>query len=389
MKVLMIVRSDVAHDARVVREAVTLTDAGHAVTVVGSNVADGWEPPPGVEVQSLGARSVFGTSGRRRQPLPLHLRLARWALLPRHNASVNESFRRSVRAWADDRGPFDVVHAHDMPMLAIGAELAQRWRAALVYDSHEWWSGRRREQRPTPIMDRREQALERRLARRADAVLTVSPGIAERFEAWSVSDVRVVRNTFPITADAPPPVENVSSLLYAGRVDGSRDLDTVLRAVGDGLDVGVTLLGPGDPTYLASHPLPVGVRWRAPVATDTVDDELRAAGVALVTLDDSCDNHRLALPNKLYQAVRAGVPVVASDLPEIARVVNEYGVGELYAPGDAVALRTAIGRVRADPTRYSAGLSRARQHLAWQVDAAELVAVYATMGAMRSREPSA
>jgi glycosyltransferase involved in cell wall biosynthesis len=309
-------------------------------------------------------------------------------LLPRHNASVSESFRRAVRAWAEHAEPHDVVHAHDMPMFPVAAELAERWGAALVYDAHEWWSGRRREQRPTPLADRRERALERRLAVRADVVLTVSQGIADRLRAWGASEVRVVRNTFPVGTDAPEPVNAVTSLLYAGRVDGGRDLVTVFAAVARGIEVPLTLLGPVDRTFVVAHPVPPGVTLLGPVAPDDVDRHLRAAGAALVTLDDGCENHRLALPNKLYQAVRAGVPVLASDLPEIARVVTEYGIGELYTPGDAASLQVAAARVRADPQRYAPGLVRARRDLTWEVDAAVLVSAYATMGNMRSREAS-
>ena len=82
----MIVRSDVAHDARILREASTLAGAGHAVHVVGKDVPDGWTPPPGVTVESVGARSAFRRPAARR--LPAHLRAARWLLLPHHNACL-------------------------------------------------------------------------------------------------------------------------------------------------------------------------------------------------------------------------------------------------------------------------------------------------------------
>lgn len=381
----MIVRSDVAHDSRVLREASTLAHSGHDITVIGSGVPHDWSPPADVDVVSLGARSVFRRSAPRGRELPTHLRLARWALLPRHNASVNASFRRAVHDWALASSPHDVVHAHDMPMLPVGADLAQHWGAALVYDSHEWWSGRRREQRPTPVADHRERRLERRLAKHADLVLTVSPGIADRFRQWGVGEVSVVRNTFPAQSDPREPVDAVTSLLYAGRVDGSRDLETAFRAVERGLEVPITLMGPQDPAFIAQHPVPRGTGLLDPVTPDKVDDRLRAAGAALVMLDDRCENHRLALPNKLYQAVRAGVPVVASDLPEISRVVTEYTIGELYRPGDVASFISAVSRIVEDPTRYGAGLAAARETLVWGVDAARLLGAYARMCAVRGR----
>jgi glycosyltransferase involved in cell wall biosynthesis len=267
-----------------------------------------------------------------------------------------------------------------MPMLPVAAELSRAWGSALVYDSHEWWAGRRREQRPTPLVDLRESRLERRLALAADVVLTVSDGIAERFRSWGAPDVHVVRNTFPAQAVPPRPVDTVRGLVYAGRIDASRDLDTLFRAVEEGLGLPVSLVGPADPTFLQGRRLPAGVTLQSVVEPDEVDALLRRAGAALVTLDDSCDNHRLALPNKLYQAVRAGVPVVASDLPEMRRVVQAYGIGELYAPGDASGLVAAVRRVTDRSSAYAAPLARARRELSWSTDSAVLLSAYATIG---------
>lgn len=49
-------------------------------------------------------------------------------------------------------------------------------------------------------------------------------------------------------------------------------------------------------------------------------------GVSLV--QDTCLNHRFALPNKLFDYLAAGVPVLASDLPEIRSIVEGYNVGK-------------------------------------------------------------
>ena len=71
------------------------------------------------------------------------------------------------RAWIDEAralardGPRpSVVHAHDFNTLALGAELAGIANAKLVYDAHEFWSGRPRIGRPTPVHTLRERRKE-------------------------------------------------------------------------------------------------------------------------------------------------------------------------------------------------------------------------------------
>ena len=80
-----------------------------------------------------------------------------------------------------------------------------------------------------------------------------------------------------------------------------------------------------------------GRRERALPPVGAAVDELLAhtadADVGVSLLQDTCENHRLALPNKVFEYVAAGVPVVVSDLPELARLVAEHGIGWTAPPG--------------------------------------------------------
>jgi glycosyltransferase involved in cell wall biosynthesis len=112
---------------------------------------------------------------------------------------------------------------------------------------------------------------------------------------------------------------------------------------------------------------------------DEVDDTLRSYGISLVTLTNTCENHRLALPNKLFHAVRAGVPVVAADLPELRAVVTQYKLGGLYEPGNPQSLAAAVRAVIENYTTYTDGVRAAAAELNWEHDAATLVAAYADL----------
>ena len=85
------------------------------------------------------------------------------------------------------------------------------------------------------------------------------------------------------------------------------------------------------------------------------------ADVGVSLLQDTCENHRLALPNKVFEYVAAGVPVVVSDLPEISAFVRRLGVGWTVAAGDPVSVAGVLGwRWRRGATRYAWGRSELR-----------------------------
>jgi glycosyltransferase involved in cell wall biosynthesis len=378
MRVLMLVATSVATDTRVLREAQTLVGAGHAVHIIGRSVPAAYQPPEGVTVSTVGTSSLFraegGSSlaGRRLRPWT---RLARWALLPQHRNSAYG--RWAAGAAVDGRTrAFDVVHAHDFTALEVGAALASERDVPYVYDTHELWLGRPREHRPTPLQRRRERSVEGRLGTGAAAVITVGDGVADSLRAtYGWGHVVVVRNTFPA---GPEPVAMVGSapvgLVYAGRLAAYRELETVAQASRE-LDLPVTLVGPADDTWLSSFdPGAAVVREAEPV--DRVDHLLADAGLALITHSDRWENHRLALPNKLFHAVHAGVPVVATDVGELAKVVREYGLGTLYRPGDAADLVRAVRAAVADYAVLRRAVAVARRELSWSADGERLVAVY-------------
>ena len=169
--------------------------------------------------------------------------------------------------------------------------------------------------------------------------------------------------------------------MYAGRIGAARDIETLLSATA-ALELDTVLMGKADREFLPHLHLTGGsVRIEPARPVDDVDEVLRNVGISVVTLTDTCENHRLALPNKVFHAVRAGVPVVAADLPELHRLVTDYGIGALYRPGDAESMRVALEQVTSDYPGLLERVARARDTLNWDQDSKELVRVYESLAA--------
>jgi glycogen synthase len=379
-RVLMLVWTGVASDTRVLREAAALVADGCTVHIIGRAVPETFIPGPGITVDSGGAPPSAQTRARTLGPLE---RAARWVLLPRHVRRRLARWQRdaaaAARRWARVHGPPQVVHVHDLTALPTGAELAGEWGVPLIYDSHEYWAGRPVEGRPAPLLRWAESRLEHRLGARADAVLTVGDGVAAalRRDHPSWPEITVVHNTFPARPSMPvasPP----TAFVYAGRLAADRELEVVAGA-SHRVGLPVVLRGPADESWLARFD-PGAAQVRPAVPLAELDDVLSAAGAALVTHSDRWENHRLALPNKVFHAVSLGVPVVATDVGELGALVRRHGLGTLYRPGDADDLVRACHDLVAGHADFRHHVARAQDALGWEADAARLVEVHRRLG---------
>jgi glycosyltransferase involved in cell wall biosynthesis len=106
-----------------------------------------------------------------------------------------------------------------------------------------------------------------------------------------------------------------------------------------------------------------------------------SADVVAMPIQPSTLNHRLTTPNKLFEAMTAGVPVVASDLPGMAGIVRETGCGVLCDPTSPAAIATAIRSVLDAPDSERASYrerARAAAHgkYSWESQVEILVAEY-------------
>jgi glycosyltransferase involved in cell wall biosynthesis len=333
----------------------------------------------------------------RRLYLRIH-RLLRKRLMVLHRPSVFVQFWKAAGAAAAEWGP-DVVHAHDLNALpaAFGAVEGSSSRVPIVYDSHELWRHRNRVTRFHPVGKVFDALQERRLIGRCDLVITVSPLIWQ----WLGRRYRLPEDRGVIVRNVPwrsEPAEGATVrelaglrderiLLYTGRVTSGRGLEEAVDALKDlPADLVLVMLGYGDPDFMDmlwaradAHGVRERVRLVPPVASEQVAAVAASADLALVAIQPLCLSYEYALPNKLFEAIQARVPVVATGLPEIAAVVRRYGLGELFSPGDARGFRDAVHTMLRDLDRYRAGVRAAAADLVWENESVILLQAYERM----------
>lgn len=377
MKVAMIVVNQFTHDGRVQKEARALTENGYEVEVFAlhgkglpeSEIYDGYQVRR-IRVRSRG----WGTH--------LLVRMVKYV----------EFCTRAIVCLVQARPT--IVHAHDVNAL-IPAYIATRLiRSSLIYDAHELWIDRRRTLLRSSAVRRFLGVMEGVLARRADAVITVNPSIAQILaDQHSLSQPTVLmhcqryrdlerndslRSEFGIAPDR-------RIVIYAGRFLPGRGLDKLIEAA-HYLDRSVVvLMGPdhmnGKLQHLvAENSLQDRVFIRDPVAPDQVPHYVASADIGVITTQSVDMSYHYSAGNKLFHYLMAGLPSAVSNQPEKRRLIETYEVGAVFDQTDPQDIARVINQLLNDEETYQS-MSRAakrvsRETLNWQTESQKLLRLY-------------
>ncbi|MFG1608532.1 glycosyltransferase [Actinoplanes sp. NPDC049265] len=263
----------------------------------------------------------------------------------------------------------DVIHANDITMIHTVAMSVARMRArgeqvAWLYDAHEYVPGI---DSWKPAAARAYQEIERRFIRQADAVVTVSPEIADLLRKdYRLPETPVVVRNTPIretigVANPKPSVrancglaDDVPLLVYSGWLAPERGLGTAITALPELPGVHLAIVSghkSAEREKLLARAEQLGVLDRVHVVPYVpqyaVPDYLSSADLGLICSQRTL-NYEISLPTKLAEYLHAGVPIVASDVRTLGEFVRGHDVGQVFTADDPVtfaeAVRTALDR---------------------------------------------
>ena len=306
---------------------------------------------------------------------------------PRFFLRVHRRFRQAAL-----RIPARVYHASDLYVLPAMQAAARHHGGRLAYDARELYphvgatAGR-------PWARLFWYAVEGLHVRRADAVFTVGERIAEELvRLYGIRPPTVVYNTPPMQRVArsrwlheqtglPPETPLV---LYQGYLKRGRGCERLVEAMPQVEGAALVFLGEGPlQPELEARVRRLGLGRRVRFLPMVPPGELlrasASADVGACLIEGITRSLRLSLPNKLFEYLMAGVPVLASDLPEIRRVVAGHGVGRLvdWRDGDAIveALREMTGRPD-KRARWASRVPGVFETFSWEAASDRLQGVY-------------
>jgi glycosyltransferase involved in cell wall biosynthesis len=325
------------------------------------------------------------------------VRLLRWSLLPFHRPLCFLDYY--VRAYRLVReAPSDVYHGHDLNALPVAWWSRHKLGGKLIYDSHEIYTETSNLRR----LERKVAALvERFLIRRVDAVITIHDTAADELaRRYGVPKPSVVKNCPRIPPgcnrttrlkDAIGLADSDLIVLYQGGFTKGRGLPHLIQAM----------------TYLPEHMKLVMMGWGRiepelrvlteelglldcrvffipPVPQNELLHWTASANVGVIPYQAVSLNNYLCMPNKLFEYMGAGLPIVASAFPELTRVIEGALAGVTFDPEVPESIAAAVNRVLGDAdlrARMSENARKASLIYNWENEEKSLLAVYSRVAA--------
>ena len=296
--------------------------------------------------------------------------------------------------WSGIKEKPDIVHAHDLSGLLIGYLIAFFVNSNLIYDSHEFFSQSRHVEYHMPLIINIAKRIEKNIACKADAIITVSNGIAR--ELSKVLNIRrpiVIRNV-PERSVAPSMLNlrqilripaDATILIYIGAILPGRGVETFLRAFNNLELQNVYLVFLGSeymPNWLnvqLSDDVKHRVKFLPPVHPKDVVPIARQADIGLHAIHGSYINHQLCLPNKLFEYIQAGLAVLVTDLPEMATIVRSYVVGRVFRDRDVDHLEKTMRKMVENKNmlkKWRMASKVAAKELVWEKEKHKLLKLY-------------
>lgn len=310
---LHLYQSPMDNESRLMRMARSLVaaDLGVQVRLVGLQVDErsGLQPvEPGIVIDRVGS------------PTPKH------DTLVSRFQKVGGWFQEVYRGYRD--ADIAVVSAHAVWALPLAWALAKRAKVPLVYNPHELET---RTPTMTGVKKTLAEQVEARFIRRCQVVTAVNDEIAD----WYAGHYRIARPlvvvNYPAKVTRGRPARDLRGELglrddevlfvHTGHLTEGRNIPLILEEFAAGARHHVLFVGAGDMQSLVDEAAARSpfIHRMDPVPPDEVVSVVAGADMSLALIETLSQSYAWGSPNKLFEALAAGVPVLASDVPEVRR----------------------------------------------------------------------
>lgn len=285
----------------------------------------------------------------------------------------------------------DVINCHSVHVLPVCVLLKLTTGAQLIYDPHELES---EVHGTNPLLRRLVRVIEKISFRFIDSLIVVNESIGRWYQTrYGLSAFTAVYN-IPAgnPSDEPVPERNLRTIfrigdddmlfLYQGLLSEARGLGSLLSAfMSLGRPFHIVFMGYGTMAGELSDSAVKfeNIHYLPAVPQSELLDYTRSADAGIHLIPNTCLNHYLCLPNKIFEYLKACTPFIVSNLPEMARIAEQTGGGWTVAP-DPASLVALIGQLdKNELSRRRARLREERRKYDWSLEEQKYIGIFRSL----------
>lgn len=281
---------------------------------------------------------------------------------------------------------FDVLLSNDLDTLPANFLIAKFLKKPLVYDSHEYFT-EVPELIYRPGVKKIWERLEQKMLPHIKHAYTVCESIAKIYTEKYGTPFRVVRNV-PLANHFKRTEETQHAekiILYQGAVNIGRGLEQAILAMKYIENARLIIAGDGDikpqlEKLVKAENLQNKIQFTGRLTLEELAKLTPQADLGLSIEEDLGLNYRFALPNKLFDYIQAQVPVLVTNLPEMAAIVKNYSVGEItsFLEPDKLAEKMTEALYNKEKRKtWKQNLKTAAKELTWENEEKVLREIFA------------
>lgn len=286
---------------------------------------------------------------------------------------------------------FDLLVANDLDTLLPNYLVSKLKSLPLVYDSHEYFTGVP-ELNDKPFRKWVWKSIERSVFPHLKYVMTVNDSISKQYEKEYGLRPNVIRNLARSAADIPacsreePGISNDKMILIfqGGGINIDRGGEELIEAISKTQNVILLVIGSGDVLNVLKEKsdslnLSGRIRFIPKMPWEEMMRFTKAADAGLTLDKDTNLNYRFILPNKLFDYISAGIPVIASNRIEVAKILNENDCGLIIPDVTPEEISKAIEKLRDNPdlrNKLKQNSINASKSLNWENESTKVIEFY-------------
>ncbi len=387
MKSLILLHSDLYHDARVIRQANAASEVGDV--------------------------TVFCVANQNKRPSALSAAVelicvpypaSRWQTIMKHTC-IHREYDFLYQHIAAQAIKCRKIIANDLPTLHSAIQLKKKGICKeVIYDAHEIYTETIKQFFPgkddmlfikriaarllTMLMVTMGKCYENKAVKHVDRMMTVNNALAQFFkQQYKIPIPSVVRSIPDISEEDSRPINyrklynwSIDSiiLIYQGAINPGRGLKISIESIKKLPDqYKLVIVGDGPlkkafEKLINKLNLSHRIKLIGQVPNELLINYTQGANIGLCLIEPINLSKKLSLPNKIFEYIHAGIPILGSDLPEISEVISSFNCGET-SPLLVDEIAEVVLKIQQE--NYTASIKEAKKVLTWDNEKRNLLSI--------------